>query len=87
MSRDRAPGRLRNDETVEGRTGEIRYEALCLRETDAEENSIRKSDMSWKFVRAGNSQLEAQPVPGLPPTNDGPCGMKSTVGRTQCQVF
>ena len=59
MSLDRASGRLRNDEAVEGRTGEIRYEALCLRETDAEENSIRESDMGWKFVRAEGSPLEA----------------------------
>jgi len=87
MNRDSAPGRSRDDETVEGRTGEIRYEALCWEETDAEENSIRESDMESKFVRADSSQREAQPAPGLPPTNDSPCATKWTVGKIQRLEF
>ena len=76
MNRGPAPGRSHDDETVEGRTGEIRDEALCWEETDAEENSIRESDMRPKFVRADSSRREAQPAPGLPLTNDGPCAAK-----------
>ena len=59
MNRDSALGRSHDDEAVEGRTGEIRCEALCSRATDAEENSIRECDIDWKFVRAEDSPLEA----------------------------
>lgn len=81
MNRGPAPGRSRDDETVEERTEEIRYEALCLRETDAEENSIREIDRGGRYVGVDGSQLEP-PAEYDPPTNDGPCATKTTVERT-----
>ena len=87
MNRDPAPGRSHDAETVQGRTGKIRHEVLCLRETDAEENSIRGGDMDSKFVRACNSRPEAQPAPGLPLTGDCPCVTKTTEGKTQRLEF
>jgi hypothetical protein len=82
MNRDPAPGRSHDAETVQGRTGKIRHEVLCLRETDAEENSIRESDMDSKFVRTDSLRLEARPAPGLPLTSGDPCATKITVERT-----
>ena len=81
MNQGSALGRSRNDGTVEGRTGEIRCEARCLREIDAEENSTREIDMSERYAGAGSSSLEASAEYG-PPTNDGPCATKTTVERT-----
>ena len=71
MSGDLGPGRSHDDEMVEGQTGEIRYEARYLRETDAEENLIQECNIDWKSVRADSSRLEVRPEHDLP-TNDGP---------------
>lgn len=87
MNRDPASGRSHNAETVSGRTGEIRYEALCWKETDAEENSIRESDMNSKFVRACNLRINVRPAPGPPLTSDGPCATKTPEGKTQRLEF
>ena len=71
MNRDSALGRSHDDETVEGRTGEIRCEALCSRATDAEENLIQECKIDWKAVRADSSRLEVRAEHDLQ-TNDGP---------------
>lgn len=71
MNQDSALGRLHDDEALEGRTGEIRCEALYSRATDAEENLIQECNIDSKSVRADSSRLEVRPEHGLP-TNDGP---------------
>ena len=71
MNRGPAPGRERDNETVEERTGEIRYEARCSRETDAEANSIRETEMGGEYARTGGSRLRVRPEHDLQ-TNDGP---------------
>ena len=71
MNRGPAPDRDCDDETVEGRTGEIRSEARCSREIDVEENSIRETEMGWEYARADGSQLGVRPEHDLP-TSDGP---------------
>lgn len=88
MNRGPASGGEDDNETVtvEGRTGEIRYEARCLRETDAEENSIRENDTGERYAGPGGSRLEARPACGQP-GDDGPGATKTTVSWTRPLEF